>query len=96
MYSYLELLSDYNLFIVLSYLFSSLTLALGCLYSGKILQELLLNNVMRWSMELFDTTPLGRIVNRFSKDIDVLDNTLPLLWRSVISTSFSVNFSKLS
>lgn len=34
---------------------------------------------------------LGRVVNRFSKDVDTIDNVLPMLWRMVISQAFAVN-----
>jgi len=75
---------------VLAYLFATLTLALGCILCSKKLHEQLVEHVFHWPMEMFDTTPLGRVVNRFSKDVDVLDNTLPMLWRMLLSTTFSV------
>ncbi|XP_030383704.1 multidrug resistance-associated protein 1 isoform X7 [Scaptodrosophila lebanonensis] len=75
---------------VASYFVASLTLALGCIMVATRLHETLLLNVLRWPMELFDTTPMGRVVNRFSKDVDTVDNTLPMLWRMCISQLFSV------
>lgn len=77
-------------FLVLTHFIFSLTLAIGCIFCAKILHDQLLNNVMHWPMELFDVTPLGRIINRFAKDIDTIDLVLPLNWRVVISQAFSV------
>lgn len=69
---------------------STLALSLGCIYSAKFLHETLIVGTMRWPMELFDITPLGRIVNRFSKDVDTVDNTLPLNLRFGVLQLYSV------
>ncbi|XP_033169125.1 multidrug resistance-associated protein 1 isoform X6 [Drosophila mauritiana] len=68
--------------------FSSLAISLGCLKCSQLLHQTLLYYNLRWPMELFDTTPLGRIVNRFSKDIDTIDNVLPFNIRVVIGQAY--------
>ncbi|XP_058980629.1 multidrug resistance-associated protein 1 isoform X7 [Musca domestica] len=52
---------------------------LGALRAAKILHFMLLLNVLRLPMEFFDTTPSGRVMSRFSKDIDALDVVIPRL-----------------
>ena len=57
--------------------------------SGKLHGDML-SNILRSPMEFFDTTPMGRILNRFSRDIETIDNILPNLIRSWMNTFFSV------
>lgn len=45
--------------------------------ASRNLHQGLLMSVMRGSARFYDATPLGRILNRFSKDITNLDSTLP-------------------
>ncbi|KAF9399283.1 Canalicular multispecific organic anion transporter 1, partial [Podila epigama] len=44
---------------------------------SKVLFDRLLTRVLRLPMSFFDTTPMGRIINRFSSDIDSIDEQLP-------------------
>lgn len=70
---------------------ASLILALGFLIAAREMHVLLLTSVFRWPMELFDVTPTGRVLNRFSKDVDVIDNVLPQVIKSWIFMFFAVN-----
>jgi ATP-binding cassette subfamily C (CFTR/MRP) protein 1 len=44
--------------------------------ASKRMLERAITRALRAPMSFFDTTPLGRITNRFSRDVDVMDNNL--------------------
>src|SRR6218665_346920 len=52
-------------------------IAYGCTMSGVRIHSKLISNVLHCALSFFDRIPLGRIVNRFSKDLDVVDTQLP-------------------
>ncbi len=58
--------------------------------ASHILHENLMTNILRAPMSFYDTTPLGRIVNRFSRDVDVLDVNIPLTTRIWLGTMSAV------
>lgn len=55
---------------------TSFMLFTGTLRAGKSLHRRLLERVMKATARFFDTTPVGRIINRFSRDIQVIDQEL--------------------
>ncbi|GAA5952191.1 hypothetical protein JCM8115_003528 [Rhodotorula mucilaginosa] len=74
---------------VFSFLMGVATTLIGYNVS-KSLHHAATNGILHAPMSFFDTTPLGRIQNRFSKDIDTIDNTLPDSFRMAVSTAGSV------
>ena len=54
----------------------SVTLTVLGTKSSKVMLNRAITRVLRSPMSFFDTTPLGRITNRFAKDVDVMDNML--------------------
>lgn len=58
------------------YLVGWIALAFGSAASSVTLHRQLLLRIMRSPMAFFDTTPLGRIINRFSKDLSTIDSRI--------------------
>uniref|UniRef100_A0A8B9RAQ1 ABC-type glutathione-S-conjugate transporter n=1 Tax=Astyanax mexicanus TaxID=7994 RepID=A0A8B9RAQ1_ASTMX len=62
----------------------TLLLADGAIHAPRTLHSRLLSNILRAPMLFFDTTPSGRVVNRFAKDMFTVDELIPTALRSVI------------
>ena len=69
---------------------ASLLLYLSTLIGSKTLHNNMLANILRSPLSFFDTTPQGRILNRFGKDVDVLDSTMPMIVRGWLSCLLAV------
>jgi ABC-type multidrug transport system fused ATPase/permease subunit len=79
--------SDLNMYLAVYALLNLLSIVIGTtrhaaiLWGGvqasKALYKLLLDRVFHAPLRFFDTTPTGRIVNRFSKDFETIDMDVP-------------------
>lgn len=72
---------------------SAFTMVVGSVQAARLLHSALLHNKIRSPQSFFDTTPSGRILNRFSKDIYVIDEVLAptiLLLFNSLSISISI------
>ncbi|CAJ0833868.1 2766_t:CDS:10 [Entrophospora sp. SA101] len=67
-----------------------LIIAQGAQIAARKLHEDMLNSVVRSPTSFFDTTPLGRILNRFSKDQYTIDEVLPRTFAGYFRTIFYV------
>uniref|UniRef100_A0A3Q2CN40 Multidrug resistance-associated protein 4 n=1 Tax=Cyprinodon variegatus TaxID=28743 RepID=A0A3Q2CN40_CYPVA len=56
----------------------SLLIFHGLVKSAQILHNKMFNAVLRTHVHFFDTNPIGRVLNRFSKDIGQMDSMLPI------------------
>ncbi|XP_075847190.1 ATP-binding cassette sub-family C member 3 isoform X2 [Microtus pennsylvanicus] len=73
---------------------SAFTMVVGSVQAARLLHAALLHNKIRSPQSFFDTTPSGRILNRFSKDIYVIDEVLaPTIL--MLFNSFFISISTL-
>ncbi|KAM6442960.1 ATP-binding cassette sub-family C member 2 isoform 1-T1 [Liasis olivaceus] len=78
--------ASYSLFL----LGSTVLASFGSIQASRVLHEQLLSNILRVPMSFFDSTPTGRIVNRFAKDIFTVDESIPMSFRSWMSCFFMI------
>ena len=64
--------------------------AIGGLNASTRLHDSMLHSVLRSPMSFFDTNPKGRIVNRFAKDIDMVDASIPLTFGALMRLGLGV------
>ena len=67
----------WDFFLALFMLFYIILLFRSTLKASLSLHKNLLFNIMRLPMNFFDTNPIGRILNRFARDIQVMDTCVP-------------------
>ncbi|KAI5960857.1 uncharacterized protein KGF55_004427 [Candida pseudojiufengensis] len=73
---YIGLYVMFNLLWVIMLTYTYVFLVTGTTISSKNLNILAINRVLHAPMSFMDTTPMGRILNRFTKDTDALDNEI--------------------
>jgi ATP-binding cassette subfamily C (CFTR/MRP) protein 1 len=78
---YVGVYGSFGLLQGIAILIGTLIFALGSLKAARHLHFRLLHNILRLPLQFFDTTPLGRVINRFSRDTDVIDAFLPNMMR---------------
>ena len=57
---------------------NSFWLITSSLYAAKILHNAMLNSILRAPMVFFHTNPIGRIINRFAKDLGDIDRNVAI------------------
>lgn len=60
--------------------------SINVIRSARIMHDRMFNAVMRSPMLFFETTPLGTILNRFSRDVYVIDEVLARVFGSFFRT----------
>ena len=71
----------------------STILSLAGITAGRRLFREATFGVLKAPTFFFDSNPVGRIINRFSKDQDAIDNLLPESLRGVLSTFVNIIFA---
>lgn len=71
---------------------ADLGIYLGTVTAAMVLHHKMLVGILRMPMDFFDTIPLGRVLARFSKDTEVVDEKLPWFFADWMNCACEVFF----
>ena len=80
-----SLFSLLGFFCTMAGMFSTIGAAFRSAAASEKIHEALLDKTMHAPLSFFETTPIGRILNRFTSDIDVIDSKISQQLRSFLS-----------
>ncbi|KAJ7116424.1 ABC transporter [Mycena epipterygia] len=83
---YMGIYAFFGLSQALTFFFMGSTFAMLTYFASQNLHKRALTRVMHAPMSFFETTPLGRIMHRFTKDCDTIDSTLGEALRMFFAT----------
>ncbi|XP_029448719.1 multidrug resistance-associated protein 7-like isoform X2 [Rhinatrema bivittatum] len=64
--------------------------ACGTIRAATVIHNRLLRRVLKATVTFFDTTPMGRIINRFSSDLYCIDDSLPFILNICLANVFGL------
>ncbi|NXR89260.1 MRP7 protein, partial [Hypocryptadius cinnamomeus] len=64
--------------------------ACGALRAATVIHNRLLQRVLKATVTFFDTTPTGRILNRFSSDLYCVDESLPFILNIFLANTYGL------
>ncbi|XP_055879588.1 ATP-binding cassette sub-family C member 10-like [Biomphalaria glabrata] len=87
---YLSIYAGLTGFNILSTLLRSFLFAYGGLCAAAVMHNDLLGAILKAPMSFFNSTPIGRIVNRFSSDLYSVDDSLPFTLNIFLAQAFGI------
>ncbi|CAK4663658.1 hypothetical protein LEN26_001378 [Aphanomyces euteiches] len=89
---YLSVYTVMSLGCVILTMFRTLSIYTAGIRASRLLFDQMTQALLRAPMRFFDTNPLGRILNRYSNDINTVDTTIPFGVSGLISAIFATFF----
>lgn len=84
---YMSIVFLSSLFILTTQVWNNIVVALQ---ASRILHDKMLWNLMHAPMSFFDSTPIGKMINRFTGDIGTLDNQFPSMLYYTVRSMMNV------